>query len=39
MCIIISLNRVSNVLKYWSESLGNKLIHETTSVNHFDIIN
>jgi hypothetical protein len=34
----MSVNHLSNVRNYWSEIMGNKLIQETMSVNHFDKI-
>jgi hypothetical protein len=38
ICVVMSVNHLSNVRNYWSEIMGNKLIQETMSVNHFDKI-
>ena len=38
ICCIMSCIDVSNIRDYWSDSLGNKLIRETMSINCFEKI-
>lgn len=36
VCILMSLVNISNIRKYWSPNLGNKVIQETLSINQFE---
>jgi len=38
VCLLMGLVNISNIRKYWSPNLGNKIIQETMSVNQFEQI-